>query len=555
MPGQAPTADAASALSRGWQAAVARPVLAILTLVILQHGLTIGLKDLWFSDEVRHGDVLRNLLEGGDWLALKLNGAFYPDKPPLYFWYLGALALVFGSTAPWVLYVGLAGTVLMLLLATHHMARRITGDDELALIAVLILASGFYWLGLTHYARMDMMFAAAIALAWTQVWRALDGPVNRRAMLWAFGWMAVAAMIKGPVGPMLPLLSLAGWALWQRRAADLLDRSVLGGVLLLAGVIGVWAGGVVLVAGPEFFAHLFQSQIVDRGLNRGGGGLWGWLRYGLTLPLVFLPWTLLFLVRRGASPLPEQRGTAFLWLTAGLGALSLSLVSEKHEYYLVPLFVPLAILAAGRYRTLSAGRLRLFWGLAVAVSMSLGALFVVAPRLLDLPGVDLGDYGPLLGTLALPGVVLAVGAMAVWVLRRHAQAALLGWAGLVSVFGVVLAVSVLPPVNAVLSPRGVADAMSAHVAAGHAPGAFLGGDGTLAYHMGRPYADPWSSAGFTAWLDATPRAVAVLGADDWAQLASGYPGVGIVECTRLAGRALVIVARPAPEAIRECAAP
>ncbi len=555
MPSQAPAAVAAAALSRGWQAAVARPALAILALVILQHGLTVGLKDLWFSDEVRHGDVLRNLLEGGDWLALKLNGAFYPDKPPLYFWYLGVLALVFGSTAPWVLYVGLAGTVLMLLLATHHMARRITGDDELALIAVLILASGLYWLGLTHYARMDMMFAAAIALAWTQVWRALDGPIDRRAMLWAFGWMAVAAMIKGPVGPMLPLLSLLGWAVRQRRAADLLDRSVLGGLLLLLGVIAAWAGGVVLVAGVEFFAHLFQSQIVDRGLNRGGGGAWGWLRYGLTLPLVFLPWTLLFVLPRGAGGGTGPRGAAFLWLTAGLGALSLSLVSEKHEYYLVPLFVPLAILAAGHYRALAAPRRRLFWSLAIAVALGLGALFLLAPRLLRMPGVDLGDYGPLLGTLGLPGAVLGLGALALWPLRRRMRGALVGWAGLVSVFGVVLAGSVMPPVNAVLSPREVARAMAPHVADGHAPGAFLGGDGTLAYHLGRPYADPWSAAGFTAWLDATPRVVAVLGADHWARLAGDQPGLGIVDCLRLAGRPLVVVARPAPATAKECAAP
>ena len=48
--------------------------------------LNLGQWDLWNPDEPRYAEVAREMVKGGDWILLHLNGRIYPDKPPLFFW-------------------------------------------------------------------------------------------------------------------------------------------------------------------------------------------------------------------------------------------------------------------------------------------------------------------------------------------------------------------------------------------------------------------------------------------------------------------------------------
>jgi hypothetical protein len=55
---------------------------------------------LWFSDEIRYANVFENVIHGGKWLVMYLNGVPYPDKPPVYFWFLTALLPVYKAAGP-----------------------------------------------------------------------------------------------------------------------------------------------------------------------------------------------------------------------------------------------------------------------------------------------------------------------------------------------------------------------------------------------------------------------------------------------------------------------
>lgn len=527
---------------RLWQLAAAWPGLALLFVVIAQHAFGLGAKDLWYMDEARHGGVLFDLMEHGDWLALSLNGTLYPDKPPLYFWYLAGLSTLFGTSAPWVFQFGLAGTVWMMLWATQRLALKLTGEREVALAAALVLAGGVYFVAVTHYARMDMMFAAAIALSWMHVFLATrdTSDIRRGHMLAGFAFAALAAMIKGPVGLMFPILALVGILIWQRRPGALIDRSVLGGLLIVVAVVGAWAGGIVAIAGPDYFGYLFQTQIVDRGLNNGG---WlGAARYLVTFPLVLLPWTFLALVGRGEP----GRERAFLWLATLLGLAALSAVSEKHEYYLLPLMIPVSILAARCYLGLPPGRLALFWTLSAVFLALLGAVFLGAAAGLLPATLELSDYRALLPALAFPGMVLVAGALVIWSLRRRARAALVALVAVQAAFVAAGVPRLMPALDAILSPATVATAMAPHVASGHAPAA-LGGEGVFAYYLEAHYFDAPYGGALKAWLEETPRAVAAIPRWVWEGEGMAVPGAAPVDCVRFAGQAVYIVLRPAPE--------
>src|SRR4030042_4563602 len=45
--------------------------------------------DLWNPDEPRYGAVAKEMVRGGEWILLHLNGMMYDRKPPLFFWLIG----------------------------------------------------------------------------------------------------------------------------------------------------------------------------------------------------------------------------------------------------------------------------------------------------------------------------------------------------------------------------------------------------------------------------------------------------------------------------------
>jgi 4-amino-4-deoxy-L-arabinose transferase-like glycosyltransferase len=54
---------------------------------------------LWIQDEARYGEVTREMVTTGNYMVPTLDGEFYPDKPPLYFWALALQSKISGMNA------------------------------------------------------------------------------------------------------------------------------------------------------------------------------------------------------------------------------------------------------------------------------------------------------------------------------------------------------------------------------------------------------------------------------------------------------------------------
>ena len=61
-------------------------ILLLLGICIAIYVLNLGRWDLWNPDEPRYAEVAREMVKGGDWILLHLNGRDYGNKPPLFFW-------------------------------------------------------------------------------------------------------------------------------------------------------------------------------------------------------------------------------------------------------------------------------------------------------------------------------------------------------------------------------------------------------------------------------------------------------------------------------------
>jgi len=198
-------------------------------------------------------------------------------------------------------------------------------------------------------------------------------------------WAALggAALIKGPVAPLLALLTALCLTAADRDARWLLDLRPLWGVALLLAMVGPWLFLISRATEGAFLSqslgHDFLGKLI--GAQEGHGMAPG--AYTLLLPLTFWPGSLFLAVgllrgwRERAQPAER-----FLLAWAVPFWIALELIPTKLPHYLLPAYPALALLAAA---ALVAGVKRPLWldaasGLLWAVaSLALAAILVLAP--------------------------------------------------------------------------------------------------------------------------------------------------------------------------------
>ncbi|MDR2801448.1 MAG: hypothetical protein LBB52_09360 [Desulfovibrio sp.] len=488
------------------------PLLTLSLMLALQTIFSLDARALWFSDEVRHADAFRYLLEQGKGVILYMNGAPYPDKPPLYFWFLRGLYEFLHSEGPMLHLTGAAVSALLYLWAALALGRTVARVDRRSNFAagVILLSTG-YVMGLIHYGRMDLLFSALILCSHILLYKALIGEGrDYLRMVIAFLLAGAATLVKGPLGLAFPLCSALLFMLWKLSFRRLLRPDFFIG--LLAGLIpaGIWLLLVYLESGSADFIldSLLRRQVLERAVDTFHHKE-TWNYYLVRLPLLFLPWTLLLLclpwwkilvtgLMRGAAAVraPEKQGLAFLWCMLVSGLVLLSCLSGKILIYCLP-FMPAAAILAGRaalgLNRLGAGILRyglalLLLGAGIALLAGGLMLFGVIPMPdFNLPEWRLETNGAFFLTA---GILLICGSL-VWVglSGRRPEGPLLIMALCCTSLGYPIGSLLAPAFDPVMSPKNQALLMAAYGDKGYLLTAYKVYGGTYSFYAGRPVRD------------------------------------------------------------------
>ena len=393
---------------RIWEWMARHPIIVTLLLLALQTIPTLWNRDLKPVDELRHAAVFTELLEHGNWLALHLNGDFYPDKPAIYFWLLAAVGWIFGTHEPPIFFFVTAFSGGLLLVGTYFMGRRVAGGTrEFGLLCGLVLVTAAFFIERTHYPRMDMLFCAFITFSLAAFYIALQ---KQRSTIWAlaaFGFATLAVLTKGPFGLVVPLLTSIAFLAVTRRLDRLIALDMLLGALMSAAIFALYAFGIYLAEGWAYFNHMFGY--VDDKSGWSFGIRFRILDYLYLLSSRWLPWTLLlfFLPWRklGAAVRPsgwkEERNSGLLYL--GLATVSalfaLSTISYVNQNFLVMVLPPLAVLSAAVLYDMPANRLRWFVTTLAIVLLLVGiAMPIITEDNTDLFRIS---YGYVTGAMAV----------------------------------------------------------------------------------------------------------------------------------------------------------
>ena len=351
--------------------------------VLLAFGF-LGTRGIWDPDEGRYTNVALNMLDSGDWLEPRRHHEVgHWTKPPLTYWAIAASVSAFGRN-PWAARLPAALAYLLCAWLAWRIARRLApGAEDVAALAYATMLLPF---GAAALITTDFLLAACETLAVWAFVEARYGPARRAAWWLMLMWtgFALAFLAKGPPA-LLPLLVVAVYGLLvpAERGHRLFDSAGLALFLLLALPWFI----AVIANNPGLFEYFIGDEVVNRITTDefGRHGQWyGWLAVYLpTLLLGALPWTVD--LWRWAKALPSemrawrtpavrdaQRAGVLLALWVLLPLLAFCLARSRMPLYLLPLFVPLALLVARQRRQDGRALPRWPWLLAwVAVLLGL----------------------------------------------------------------------------------------------------------------------------------------------------------------------------------------
>ncbi len=505
LPGIAPRTVLDAALPSLW---------AVLTLAAL------WARPLAPVDETRYATVAWEMWLGADWLVPHLNGAPYPDKPPLLFWLVNLVWSIVGPSDWAARLVGAAATLLDLYLlrrlqrllwpATQSPARLPATSSRP--LAPWIFYGCFLVAAWSTTLTFDLLLTACVLVALIGL---VGSTRNGRPVDWLLYALGVGfgILAKGPVILLhvLPVALLApwwlgaepggGWLRWYARLA----LALLGGAALAL----CWALPAGRVGGTAYADALFRAQTMGRMVHAFQHERpWWW--YLPLLPAILLPWSLWLPLWRAAPALARQAGVGerfcVAWLVPGL--VGFSAISGKQAHYLIPLLPAFALLAARALQVDVAGAAsRVARVIVVAPLVGVGLVIALRPILSGLPGLP-----SWWAELSPPwGIALAVLTIA-WIPRLrsphpHARVAALG----------ILAMVLLHagPVRHVASPAYDAGPLAREIALLRASGVLVAypgkyrGDFQFAGRLREPLDQLWPGTE-VAWAREHPDAVLVL---------------------------------------------
>jgi len=396
-------------------------LLCVFALAILLAYLgTLGAFALAEPDEPRYAEIPREMIESGDWVTPRLNYVKYFEKPPLIYWLTAIDFQLFGMSEfvarLWpavfaLIGIGMAGAL----------GRSMFGPWSGYAAGAVLAATPLYF-AFSQILILDMPLTGLMTVALGAFWLAYANARWRAPWVWLlYAATALAVLTKGPVAPLLIGAIIVAFLVLERDLRALRWALNPVGIGLFCLIAMPW---FILVnhRNPEFVDFFVIKQHVSRFLTPDEhreplwffvpivlGGMLPWTAYALFAPRLLAR----FVVRMATRRVSAATLYCVLWATIIFAFFSLS--GSKLATYILPIFCPLAILAArffermmvtGRADVLQRGTLTL---LVFAVLMILGAAIsreVVDAWQMDviLPALYLG--GVLLGAAALVALVL-----------------------------------------------------------------------------------------------------------------------------------------------------
>ncbi len=230
-------------------------------------------------DESRFAQASRQMAESHDlsgWVVPKLQDRPRLNKPPLIYWLQAscvrvaqAVGVADAADRIWIYRIPSLLAGIIAVFATWRMGLRMF-ESRAAWLAAALLAVCPLMVWEVRQARADMVLLAATTVAMGalfSIWHADHESkaarlklTQSRILFW--GAMTVAVLVKGPIAPMIAVLTLLALVVLKRKRGVMQRLGLWPGVLVVLVAIGTWVVWVGSEVGwARYFATIYDETI------------------------------------------------------------------------------------------------------------------------------------------------------------------------------------------------------------------------------------------------------------------------------------------------------
>ena len=303
-------------------------------------------------DEARFAQATRQMVESGDFVRIHFQEKARHKKPIGIYW-LQALAVAATSSPNqiWPYRIPSVLGALVAVLLTFVFGKNLF-DRQTGLFGAIVTASTLLLVVEAHQATTDAALLAAVVAAQGSLGTLYVRNRHGEKVGWGIPltfWTAqgIGILLKGPILPMVSLLTVFGLLAFDRSAAYLRGLRLKFGIPLAVLIVCPWAIAVTVATKGAFFGDAIRSDLLPKLISGHESHGFPPGYYLLVVALTFWPGSLFLCpaLRRAVKEralIGERFCLAWIvpvWLT-------FELIPTKLPHYILPIFPPLSLLMA-----------------------------------------------------------------------------------------------------------------------------------------------------------------------------------------------------------------
>jgi len=305
-------------------------------------------------DEKRYLQSTKEMLESGDYVTPRYHGKLRFQKPILFYWLIVLSYKIFGIGIFAARVPSIIASALNIIL-TYLLARDLFGKRAGVFSALALSTCEVYFM----YSRLavpDISFILFITAALYIFVRTRRGGVkNSRGYMYMYAAMALAMLIKGPLGFIYPMAAICLFVYLKKTPSIFREIGLLPGLLLFAAISAPWFIVMTAIHGGDYIGNAWSLEIIKKMRFAGSGGciIFQYLRAAFYyMGMVFarhLPWSAFLpaaLIYARGFPRDSAEGRdGFKVITAWFLAvfMCLTLIGSRESYYILAASVPVSI--------------------------------------------------------------------------------------------------------------------------------------------------------------------------------------------------------------------
>ena len=241
-------------------------ILGILVICLILYCFAMGSYPLIDPYETKLVSIARSMYRTGELFALYLNGTFYFEIPPLYFWLETIAFSIFGKACEVTARIPVAVYASAGVFLVYSLCRKLI-SRKLAIASSLILATSIMYILFAKIAVAEMLFAFCTGVSvYSCIYTLFCKDSQKKYFWWLFYiFTAFALMTKGLPGILIPLVTSVLCYGFSKKLLEILKPvNIIPGLIFFTIITLPWHLIMMTYYNPQFFENYVLKNHIDK---------------------------------------------------------------------------------------------------------------------------------------------------------------------------------------------------------------------------------------------------------------------------------------------------